>query len=32
MKIFYGMFEKIMKQMDNDPYDILGPLYMAIIH
>lgn len=32
MKIFYGMFEKIMKQMDEDPYDVLGPLYMAIIH
>lgn len=31
LKIFYGIFEKIMKQMDEDPYDILGPLYMAII-
>ena len=31
-QILYGIFEKIMRQMENDPYDILGAVYMKLIH
>ena len=26
------IYQKIVSLMDEDPYDVLGPLYMAIIH